>query len=89
VYRLYRFNTKLFDHGRLLDAFLDLVTASLRDEIPEYGRELAIDASDLPAYANGQRFLTKNGPAWERGVSAPDASWGHRLSFVCDRRSGG
>ena len=26
------------------------------------GREVAIDASDLPAYANGQRFLYNHGP---------------------------
>lgn len=63
MYALYRFNTKLFDHKPLLGACLDRVTASLRDELPEYGRDLAIDASDLPAYANGQRFLTANGPA--------------------------
>jgi Transposase DDE domain len=63
------------------------VTASLRGEIPEYGRDLAIDASDLPAYANGQRFLSKNGPERER-YSDPDASWGHR-SAVSTRKGGG
>jgi hypothetical protein len=33
--------------------------------------------SDLPAYANGQRFVSKDGPERER-FSDPDASWGHR-----------
>jgi hypothetical protein len=36
------------------------------------GRDVAIDGSDLPAYANGQRFLSKNGPEREK-FSDPDA----------------
>jgi hypothetical protein len=53
------------------------------------GRDLAIDASDLPAYANGQRFVSKGGR--ERSddeFSDPDASWGHR-SAVSTCRGGG
>ena len=49
----------------------------LREEHPDFGRDLAIDASDLPAYANGMSRLSKNGPERER-YSDPDASWGHR-----------
>lgn len=48
---------------------------------------MAIDASDLPAFANGQRLVSKNGPERER-FSDPDASWGHR-SAVSTRRGGG
>jgi hypothetical protein len=51
------------------------------------GRDLAIDASDLPAYANGQRFVSKGGRERER-FSDPDASWGHR-SAVSTRKGGG
>jgi hypothetical protein len=40
----------------------------------DLGENLAIDASDLPAYANGQRFLSKNGAERER-FSDRDASW--------------
>lgn len=87
VYALYRFAAKLREHKPLLDACLDRVTASLRVELPEYGRDVAIDASDLPAYANGQRFLSKGGPERER-FSDPDASWGHR-SAVSTRKGGG
>jgi len=87
VYALYRFATKLRQHKSLLDACLARVTEGLRVELPEYGEALAIDASDLPAYANGQRFLTKNGPERER-YSDPDASWGHR-SAVSTRKGGG
>jgi len=87
VYALYRFSTKLRAHKALLDACLSRVVESLRAELPEHGGALAIDASDLPAYANGQRFLTKNGPERER-YSDPDASWGHR-SAVSTRKGGG
>jgi hypothetical protein len=51
------------------------------------GEHIAIDASDLPAYANGQRFLSKNGPERER-YSDADASWGHR-SAISTRKGGG
>jgi hypothetical protein len=63
------------------------VTAGLSAELPEYGRNIAIDASDMPAYANGQRYVSKNGPERER-YSDPDASWGHR-SAVITRKGGG
>ena len=61
--------------------------ASLSAELPDYGQDIAIDASDLAAFANGQRFLTKNGPERER-YSDPGASWGHR-SAVSTRKGGG
>jgi len=55
--------------------------------VPEMGVNAAIDSSDLPAYANGQRYLSKNGPERMR-FSDPDASWGHR-SAVSTRKGGG
>lgn len=73
--------------GDLLAACLDRVTAALHEHHPGMGANVAIDGSDLPAYANGQRFLSKNGPERER-YSDPDASWGHR-SAVSTRKSGG
>ena len=87
VYACYRFATKLRKHRPLLDVCLERVTASLREELPEYGEDIAIDASDLPAYANGQRYLSKHGPERER-FSDPDASWGHR-SAISTRKGGG
>ena len=57
---LYRFTVKLREHSEALAACLDRVTASLRAELPSIGEEVAIDASDLPAYANGQRYVSKN-----------------------------
>ena len=48
---------------------------------------MAIDGWDLPAYANGQRFVSKNGPEREK-ASDPDASWDQR-SAVSTRKGGG
>jgi hypothetical protein len=84
VYALYRFSAKLRRFQPLFDACLDKLTASLSNELPEYGRDVAIDASDLPAFGNGQRFVSKHGRERER-FSDPDASWGHR-SAVSTRR---
>ena len=86
VYALYRFATKLREHKPLLDACIGRVAASVRAQFPEYGRHVAIDASDLPAYANGQRFVKKGGPERKR-YSDPGASWGHR-SAVSTRAAG-
>jgi hypothetical protein len=53
----YRFTRKLREHRAALDSCLAAVIASLHDELPEFGEHVAIDGSDLPAYANGQRFV--------------------------------
>jgi hypothetical protein len=83
----YRFTVKLREHSAALASCLDRITAALSAELPDYGVDVAVDASDMPAYANGQRYLSKNGPERER-YSDPDASWGHR-SAVSTRRGGG
>jgi hypothetical protein len=87
VYACYRFATKLRAYGDLLTRCLDRVTAALHAQHPDMGANVAIDGSDMPAYANGQRYLSKNGPERER-YSDPDASWGHR-SAVSTRKGGG
>jgi len=87
LWACYRFTTKLRENKPVLDACLTRVGESLRAARPEYGRNIAIDASDLPAYANGQRYVSKNGPERER-FSDPDASWGHR-SAISTRKGGG
>jgi Transposase DDE domain len=51
------------------------------------GREVAIDATDVAAWSNGQRFLYHGGPE-RKTFSDPDASWGHR-SAVSTRKGGG
>jgi hypothetical protein len=85
----YRFAAKLRAHQALLDQAIDRVTDGLRAKLPGYGDDIAIDASDMPAYANGQRYVSKGGR--ERALeeySDPDASWGHR-SAVSTRKGGG
>jgi Transposase DDE domain len=83
----YRFAEKLRQHGDKVERCIDSVVEGLKAKLPTYGTDLAVDASDLAAYANGQRYLSKNGPERER-YSDPDASWGHR-SAVSTRKGGG
>lgn len=65
------------------------MTASLHAQLPDYGRDIAIDGSDMPAYANGQRFVSKGGrERADSEFSDQDASWGHR-SAVSTRKGGG
>jgi Transposase DDE domain len=83
----YRFAAKLRENGAAVERCIDAVVEGLKAQLPTYGTDLAIDASDMPAFANGQRYLSKNGPERER-YSDPDASWGHR-SAVSTRKGGG
>ena len=69
----------------MLSSCLDCVVVSLREQLPEMGRTVAVDGSDLPAYANGHRTDHDGTP---RRISDRDASWGHR-SAVSTRRRGG
>jgi hypothetical protein len=87
VYACYRFVAKLRTYSDLLDACIGRVLAALKARNPGMGTDVAIDGSDLPAYANGQRYLSKHGPERER-YSDSDASWGHR-SAVSTRKGGG
>lgn len=83
----YRFAAKLRDHMDLLEGCIAGVLKELKKGNPLLGWNVAIDASDMPAYANGQRFKYKNGPERKK-YSDPDASWGHR-SAVSTRKGGG
>jgi len=87
VWAMYRFARKLQANRPALNACLDACAASLRDQHPDFGRDVAIDASDLPAYANGQRYVSNGGKERERYADL-DASWGHR-SAVGTRKGGG
>ncbi len=86
IWACYRFARKLRENRPLLADCLDRIATSLHAELPELGRDVAIDASDLPAYANGHRFVRDGGPERERYADA-DASWGHR-SAVSTRAAG-
>lgn len=82
----YRFTKRLREHSDVLAATLDAVLARLVAETPGMGDRLAIDGSDMAAYANGQKYMSKGGRLRER-FSDADASWGHRSSV--GTRSGG
>jgi hypothetical protein len=86
VHAAYRFAAKLREHGSLLEACLDSGHAGLRERMPDLGVDVAIDGSDLPAYANGMRHKA-NGELREH-YSDPDATWGHR-SAISTRKGGG
>jgi Transposase DDE domain/Transposase domain (DUF772) len=82
----YRFVRMLRERdGWALTQCVDDVLDGLRTEHPEMGRNVAVDASDMPAYANGHRH---NHDGSERQPSDPDASWGHG-SAVSTRGKGG
>jgi hypothetical protein len=87
VWAMYRFGNKLRANRPALCACLDAFAASLRAQHPDFGRDVAIDASDLPAWANGMRYVSKGGKLRER-FADPDASWGHR-SAISTRKGGG
>jgi Transposase DDE domain/Transposase domain (DUF772) len=86
VHACYRFTAKLRKFKPLLDACVARVVTALHEQMPELGQTVAIDASDMPAYANGQRYLYKGGPE-RKTYSDPDATWGHR-SAISTRASG-
>jgi IS5 family transposase len=84
---MYRFARRLRKERERIAACVDALAAALREQHPGMGCEVAIDASDMPAWANGQRYLYNNGPE-RKTYSDPDASWGHR-SAVSTRKGGG
>lgn len=89
VYAAYRFSVKLRCHEDLIEGCISRVLARLKEQRPGMGENIAIDASDLPAYANGQRYVSNGGRERELSeYSDPDASWGHR-SAVSTRKGGG
>jgi len=86
VHAAYRFTVKLREHSGALADCLDRLLTGLHEAIPDLGANLAIDGSDLPAYANGMRNLPNGKP--REHYADPDASWGHR-SAISTRKGGG
>lgn len=83
----YRFAAKLRQHEAMLTACTEKVLGALHAEHPQMGQTVAIDGSDMPAYANGHKHVgNKNGPLRTR-FADPDAGWGHRSSI--STRKGG
>jgi hypothetical protein len=86
VFACYRFTVKLREHATVLADCLDRIAAALQAELPGIGTDVAIDGSNLEAFANGHRRLSKHGPERDH-YSDPDASWGHR-SAISTRGAG-
>lgn len=86
VYACYRFATKLRENGDALDSCIASVLARLHELLPDLGVDIAVDGSDLPAYANGMRRKANGQP--REHYSDPDATWGHR-SAISTRKGGG
>lgn len=80
---VYRFTKKLHKNEGLIQICIDAVLQALHEKKPEMGTDIAIDASDMPAYAKG----VKADELETEGCSDPDASWGYR-SAVSTRGSG-
>jgi transposase, IS5 family len=86
---VYRFTKKLRKYDSLIADCVECVLKSLQEQKPEMGKDIAIDGSALPAYANGQRFKSKGGKErTPEEYSDPDASWGHR-SAISTQKGGG
>jgi hypothetical protein len=81
-----RFTVKLRAHGDMLAVCIGKMISALREAHPEMGQTVAIDGSDLPAYANGQKYVSRGG-ALRKRFSDPDASWGSPvIGFHPERR---
>ncbi len=50
-----RFLKKLVKHAALFDTFIQALVDKLRELLPGFGAKLAVDSTDIPAYANGYR----------------------------------
>jgi transposase len=84
---VYRFLRKLRNNPEWLEGLIRALQVAVRELRPAYGKTVAGDATDLPAYANGQKYV-KRGGAMRTHYSDPDASWGHRGS-ISTRKGGG
>jgi hypothetical protein len=84
----YRFTRKLRDHATVLEECIAAVVRALKKANPVLGWDVAIDASDMPAYANGKRHTWSGRERTPEEYGDPDASWGHR-SAVSTRGAGG
>jgi IS5 family transposase len=52
---LSRFLKKLSQHAPLFDEFIQELVNKLRELLPQFGAKLAVDSTDILAYANGHR----------------------------------
>lgn len=89
IHAIYRFTKEMLAHGAALEECIQDVLRRHLEKHPDMGRILAIDGSDMPAYVNGMKKVSKNGRVRKPDeYSDPDAEWGHR-SAISTRGHGG
>lgn len=71
-----RFIRRLADHNDLIVACLTRVSDWVKEWLPDFGREVAVDATAVPAYSN------------PRHPSDPDAAWGVAHSAQSTNKDG-
>ncbi len=67
-----RFLKKLVRHAALFDECIEKLVAKLREDLPGFGANLAVDSTDIQAYSDGHRKLP----------SDPDARWGAKKKGI-------
>ncbi len=69
-----RFLKKLMKHGKYVQEIFESLVEELKELLPDYGEELAIDSKKLESYGNGNKDKgAKKGKDGRRDV---DADWG-------------
>jgi hypothetical protein len=58
----YRFASKLMEHNESVQRCIDGVVEGLRKQLPLYGRDLAVDASDMPAWQMCSQSTYRDAP---------------------------
>lgn len=71
-----RFMKKLVEHEELLEDCFTAAVQRLHQLLPGFGAKLAVDSTDIKAYANGHRASPAD----------PDARWGAKRKGVTDSR---
>jgi IS5 family transposase len=82
VYAAYRFAVKLRTHRQLLDACIGRVLGRLQARNPSLGENIAIDASDLPAWASVHTYTPGKGHTPVTDYADGDAAWGYRTAVA-------
>ena len=65
-----RFFNRLADYPELLDIVMAAVVERLRAHLPDIGRQVAVDSTDIEAWCNPRRSVIRD----------PDAAWGVRTA---------
>jgi len=65
----YRFIKKLIDHTDMIEKCMARTVDALRERLPEFGKTVAVDSTEIPTYSDRYR----------KPFSDSDAGWGQKL----------